>query len=364
MEEPALDPTRPCPPPNPSAAWAPPAPPKRRLGCLAGVLGGCLLSALLVGAVIVSIPLGLAAIAAHAGDALEEIDLPQGARHALLRGEAGENARGVLRLSLRGVITGLPPNRWYSPEDCDAAVLEAIEAVIADDDFDAILLDVSSPGGGVTPSDALYHALERFKAAKEGRRVIVLGGDLVASGAYYLAMQADWIRLRPTTLVGSIGVIVPGLNAAGLAQKLGIADNSVASGASKDLGNPLKPVNPEHNAILKTVVDALYERFVALVAKGRALPEADVRRLADGRVFSARDAVNLRLADDIGYEDTLDAKIAELLGCSEGDLAVYGPRRAGGTFRAVLGELPGALGQGVGQALLGAPPAAPQYLHR
>ena len=261
------------------------------------------------------------------------------------------------------MITGKAPNRWVSEPDCDVAFRAAIERAIDDDDIDALLLIVNTPGGGVTASDAIYHALERFKAAKPGRKVIVQAGDLIASGGYYLAMQADWIRILPTTTIGSIGVIYPGVNFSGLAQKLGIADNSVTSGASKDLGNPLKPVNPEHNAIIRTLLTATYDRFVGLVAKGRGIPEADVRRLADGRVFTPQDAVNLRLADEIGYEDTLDAKIAEILGCAEGDLAIYEPRRTGNTFRAIYG-LPSAIGRGIGEGLLGADPATPAYLYK
>lgn len=357
-------------PTPPLGGWERPEPPKprRRFGCLAGVMCGCLLSVVLAVAAMVAVPVGMVALAGKMADKWDRdatLAEARGAfRYQLLRGcDTQEGMRAVLRLRLRGVITGTPASRWYTEADSDVAVLEAIEAAIDDPFFDGILLDVSSPGGGVTASDAIYHALERFKAAKAGRKVFVLGGDLVASGAYYLAMQADWIRLRPTTLVGSIGVIVPGVNAAGLAQRLGIADNSIASGASKDLGNPLKPINPEHNAILKTVVDAMYARFVGLVAKGRKLPEADVRRLADGRVFTAQDAVNLRLADDVGYEDTLDDKLCELLGCTEEELAVYEPRHAKNTFRAILGELPAAVGRDVRQALL-EPPAKPTPQYR
>ena len=351
-------------PPRPfDPVWQPPRP-KRRFGCLTGLLCGCLASAVLAAVALCAVPVGLAALFGAALDSVGEVDIHKAATYQLVRGEAGDDARNVLRLELSGVITGKAPNRWVSEPDCDVAFRAAIERAIDDDDIDALLLIVNTPGGGVTASDAIYHALERFKAAKPGRKVIVQAGDLIASGGYYLAMQADWIRILPTTTIGSIGVIYPGVNFSGLAQKLGIADNSVASGASKDLGNPLKPVNPEHNAIIRTLLTATYDRFVGLVAKGRGIPEADVRRLADGRVFTPQDAVNLRLADEIGYEDTLDAKIAEILGCAEGDLAIYEPRRPGNTFRAVIDGLPSAIGRGIGEGLLGADPATPAYLYK
>ncbi len=348
---------------EPNAAAYPVPPRPRRLGgCLPGFLAGCL-GALLLPFVCLA---GLVFLVKGAGERMainvsDSLGAATGGYEWLRGAEKEEGARQVLRLELSGIITGAAPSRWYLPPECDAAVLEEIEKAIDDPGFDALLLEVNSPGGGVTPSDALWHALGRFKAAKEGRRVIVLGGDVVASGAYYLAMQADWIRLRPTTLVGSIGVIMPGFNAAGLAEKLGLADNSIASGAAKDLGNPLKPVNPEHNAILQTVVDGMYARFVSIVAKGRRLTEADVRKLADGRVFTAADAVNLRLADDIGYEDTLDAEIARLLGCDEAALAVYRPSRKANALRAFLSDFPSALGRGLAAPLAERPARGAEY---
>ncbi len=330
--------------------------PRRGRGCLPGVLGGCLLSFLLM------VGTGFAFVTLLATLGYQSVSkLPTGEAMDYYESLRGEGEVGVLRLELNGLITGAAPNRWYLPPDCDAAVRTEIEDAIACEAIDAILLVVDSPGGGVTASDAIYHALERFKASAEGRKVFVLGGDVMASGAYYLAMQADWIRLHPTTLIGSIGVILPGVNAAGLAQKLGLVDNSIASGASKDLGNPLKPINPAHNAILKQVVDALYNRFVALVAKGRRLTEEDVRKLADGRIFSANDAVNLRLADDIGYEDTFDAKMAEVLGCEEAALTIYTPSYHEDALRAFLSDFPYAFGRAFTAPLTTSPKQAPEY---
>ena len=335
-----------------------PPPPRRRGGCLTGFLGGCLTAVVLVFALFVALPVwllssGAEQVSFHVGPAQP---------YAVEAGDpAAKDARGVLRLALNGVITGAAP-RWGG-EDCDAAVLEAIERAIDDDTIDAILLAIDSPGGGVGASDALYHALERFKAADPGRKVVVQAGDLLASGAYYVAMQADWIAVRPTTVVGSIGVIMPGFNASALAQRLGVADASIASGPSKDLGNPLKPVNAAHVSILQTVVDDLYDRFVGIVADGRGLPESDVRALADGRILSAEDALAHRLVDAIGYEDGLDAKLAELLGCPEDRLVRYVPPRRP-ALGGLLDGLGASLGRGAAEALLTQPVATPQYLLR
>ena len=322
-----------------------------RLGCLFGFGGGCLVALLLI-VLVLSVGGGLLVGGMHA--LMGEVDPAQPYR--VVAGDPDEDeARGVLRVEISGVITG---------SEGGAAALRAIEHAIDDEDIQAILLVIDSPGGGVGPSDALYHALERFKLARPGRVVVVQAEDLLASGAYYVAMQADWISVTPTTVVGSIGVIMPGLNAAGLAQKLGLADSSVASGPSKDLGNPLKPVNPAHTAIQQAVVDALYDRFVGIVAGGRHLPESDVRALADGRILSARDALELRLVDAIGYEDGLDAKLAELLNCPEKDLVRYAPPESRGGLGALLGGFSSEVGRGAAEALLQQSPATPQYLLR
>ncbi len=297
-------------------------PPLKSKGCLFGFFGGCFVTLLLmVAAPVIVFIIGMIALWNTAEPAISEyVQTPYTYC-------SGEGEVDVLRLELNGPI-GMSTSSWMVEPDSDIAVLEAIEEVIEDEEIRAILLVLDSPGGGITASDNLYHAFERFKAAYEGRKVIVLGRDLVASGGYYVALQADWIRLQPTSLVGSIGVIVPGINVAQLAQRLGIADYSIASGDAKDLGNPLKPVNPAHTALLQEVVNTLHARFVSLVAKHRKLGMDEVRKVADGRVFTAEDAVNRKLADDVGYEDTLEIKIAELLGCAPVDLCFVAPRNA------------------------------------
>lgn len=331
-----------------------------RRGYFFGVASGCLGALLLlVGGVILGFYLLMGGVHALLG----EMDPTQRPYHVVEGDPSEDGARGVLRVEISGVITG-SERGWSAAAGNDVAALRAIEHAIDDDDIQAILLVIDSPGGGVGPSDALYHALERFKLARPGRVVVVQAGDLLASGAYYIAMQADWVNATPTTVVGSIGVIMPGINAAGLAQKIGLSDSSVASGPSKDLGNPLKPVNPAHTAIQQAVVDALYDRFVGIVAGGRHLPESDVRTLADGRILSARDALEHRLIDGIGYEDGLDAKLAELLNCPEKDLVRYAPPKSRGGLGTLLGGFSAEVGRGAAETLLQQPPSTPQYLLR
>ena len=193
-------------------------------------------------------------------------------------------------------------------------------------------MEIDTPGGGVTLADELHDAILRFRQSSEGRFVFVHMGDLCCSGGYYTAVGADWIMARPTTLTGSIGVIMSTFNIAELAHKIGVTDVTIASGENKDLLNPLKPVKPEHVKILEEPIKQLYERFVGIVAEGRDLPIEVVRQLADGRVFTADDALKHKLVDSIGHEDEAIEQIKKL---ADGDVRIYGYRKKNG-FMSIL----------------------------
>ncbi len=336
-----------------------PKPPARGKGCFWGFGLGCFASFLIV---VVMPMLAVVGLGLAVKDSIQSQVVAWDPEAPSLTEQVDDGKIPVLQLELKGVITGEWNSPWYTDPASDAAVLEAIQDAAENESVKGLLLKVNSPGGSVTASDNLYHALEVFKQRQPGRKVIVMGGDIVTSGAYYLAMQADWIRVQPTTVVGSIGVIMPGINLSGLATRMGVTDNSIASGASKDMGNPLKPVNPEHNAVLKTVVDGMYARFVDLVAKGRKMQAQEVKKVADGRVFTAKDARNLRLVDDIGYIDTIDAKIAELFNCKVEDLYLYENNAEQQVFKAFFSAFPQALGKAFSETLMQQERATPQYL--
>ena len=250
-------------------------------------------------------------------------------RLAWLSGDGDEESARILKIRLRGVISESIEYSIFNPtEDTSApSALRKIRAATKDDSIDGIYLDIDSPGGSVTMSDELHDALWRFRASDTNRFVFVHMGDLCCSGGYYTAAPATWIMARPTTLTGSIGVILGGINMAELARKIGIEDVTIASGDNKDLLNPLKPVNTNHVAILKRPISQLYDRFVSIVAKGRGLPVETVRTLADGRIFSAEDAVKEKLVDSIGHEEDAMEKIRELAG---NDVRIYGYREKTG----------------------------------
>ncbi|MCX7818736.1 MAG: signal peptide peptidase SppA [Kiritimatiellae bacterium] len=203
---------------------------------------------------------------------------------------------------------------FFAGGDLVESVLRQIRAASNDEHVRAILLDVSSPGGAVTPCDEIHAALRRFRESREDRRVVALVRDLAASGGYYVAVAADRIVAQPTAIVGSIGVLFESLNWHELARKLGVDAAVVKSGENKDLMNPFRPVDTNHLEILKRIVDDCHRRFCELVAKGRNLPVEEVRSLADGTVFTAADARARRMVDEIGFWEEAVAATARELG--------------------------------------------------
>jgi protease-4 len=192
-----------------------------------------------------------------------------------------------------------------SGENPVALFRERLDAAAADRRVKAVVLRINSPGGAVTASDIMYQDLLRFRE-KTGKPVVACMMDVAASGAYYLAMGCDWVYAHPTTVTGSIGVIMSLYNASGLAAKLGITSEPIKSGPIKDIGNPLRLMTEQERGVLQDMVNSFYNQFVHVVVVGRHLPEERVRVLADGRVYTGLNAKELGLVDDIGYlEDAI-----------------------------------------------------------
>ena len=231
-------------------------------------------------------------------------------------GNGSEKAPKVLRIRMRGPIFEGERHKLFELDDMSSAsaALRYLVAAEKDKSLRGVWLYIDSPGGTVTMSDRMHEAIMRFRQAGTNRFVFVQMGDMCCSGGYYVAAAADRIMARPTTLTGSIGVVMNGVNAAVLAQKIGIESVTIASADNKDLLNPLKPVNPAHVEILKKPIVQMYDRFVGIVAKGRRLPVDKVRALADGRVFSADDARESGLVDLIGHDREALAEVCRMAG--------------------------------------------------
>ncbi len=192
-----------------------------------------------------------------------------------------------------------------------AEIVRLIKKAADDGEVKAILLRVDSPGGSVIGSDEIYNALK-----KVDKPIVVQMGNVAASGGYYVSMAAKHIIAHPDTLTGSIGVISEFTNIEGLYEKLGLKSTIIKSGEFKDFGNPTSPFTEEDRALWQAVIDEVYEHFVTLVANGRKMTVEEVKKLADGRIYTGRQALKLKLVDQLGYfEDAVD-KAAALGGIS------------------------------------------------
>ena len=222
----------------------------------------------------------------------------------------GTGAGKVLLMDLSGVISEEPLISLgaQAPRvSILARVREELKKAEDDHRIQALVVRINSPGGTATASDILYRELSAFKARKK-IPVVAAIMDVGASGGYYVALAADTIVAHPTTVTGSIGVVMLTLNAEGLLQKVGIAPLAIKSGAKKDMGSPFRGLSDEERQIFQGVIDDLYGRFVSLIAKERRMPEDKVRAFADGRIYTARQAKELGLVDRVGYlEEAVEA---------------------------------------------------------
>lgn len=223
---------------------------------------------------------------------------------------AGAGRDKVLVLDLSGMITSERSSSSLSGASEIGMVplfREELDKARRDRSVKAMVLRINSPGGGVTASDVLYHEIKKFRQ-ETGIAVIAHFMDAGASGAYYAALAADKITAQPTSVTGSIGVIMWRIDATGLMQKVGIQAMEIASGERKGMGSPFRTVTPEEMKIFKNVVDSVYERFVDLIVLERRLPRERVLQLADGRIYTSAEAKKEGLIDDIGYlEDAIEA---------------------------------------------------------
>lgn len=177
------------------------------------------------------------------------------------------------------------------------SVVEEIKGYVKDKSVKAIVLRVESPGGGVVASQEIYGEVKKAAAAK---KVVVSMGSVAASGGYYVSAPASTIIANPGTITGSIGVIMEIPNIKGLMDKIGVTTEVIKSGKHKDLASVFRGVGREEREILQGVMDDVHQQFIQAVSEGRKMPEERVRKIADGRVFSGRQAKNAGLVDDLG----------------------------------------------------------------
>lgn len=286
-------------------------------------------------------------------------------------GEAKWTTKAAI-VSIDGVIMrGSDGGLFGGGVDPVSQVLRHIRAAINDENVKALLVTINSPGGGVTASDEIYNALLAFKDSDEERIVVAHVSDMAASGGYYIAVASDYIVAQPTSIIGSIGVMWPSINFSTGMRNFGVADETVTSAENKVLLSPLSPIDPQHKDIIQGIVNSMFERFTGLVLNSRDFDAeyADENKLFDGRVFSAPDALRLKLIDEVGYTGDSMEKVRVLLETDE--IAFYRYEEPKKGLAAILfgqGEnapqaAPPAGGlQSLADRLLQLPPHGPYYL--
>jgi protease-4 len=173
-----------------------------------------------------------------------------------------------------------------------------------DESIKAVVIKVDSPGGAVGASQEIYRAIEKLRDKKP---VIVSMGNVAASGGYYVSAAATEIFANPGTITGSIGVIIQHVDFSNVLKKLGIKVNNIKSGKNKDILYPNRPLTPEQKKLLEKTVMDVYDQFLNAITKYRPIAKEVLRKYADGRVFSGREAKKLNLIDKIGnIEDAIE----------------------------------------------------------
>ena len=242
----------------------------------------------------------------------------------------GTGSAKILILDVEGVLSEGEETSAFgliSHESQVARVRQQLDTARKDSRIAALVLRIDSPGGTAAASDLLYHEVLRFKEEKKVPVLAQLMG-VAASGGYYVAMAADALYAQPTSVTGSIGVIFEGVNVSGLMSKLGIADQTLKSGALKDAGSPLRPMTPAERAQLQSVIDELFARFCDVVAAGRPkLGPERVHALADGRVYAAPQALAAGLVDGIAYLPDTIGEARRSAGVEKARVILY--RRSG-----------------------------------
>jgi protease-4 len=159
---------------------------------------------------------------------------------------------------------------------------------------------IDSPGGTASASEEIYRGMKRLKAEYPGKPIVVSMGDAAASGGYYMACAGDYVFANAATATGSIGVRSSFVSIEGLITEYGVEATDITSGEFKAMGSMYRDLTDEERAIFEHQVNVIYDEFVAAVVEGRGLPEATVRKVADGRVWMGKDAVDLGLVDELG----------------------------------------------------------------
>jgi protease-4 len=258
------------------------------------------------------------------------IPISEKLEETVVASDAGILLPKIALVDVEGVILNAKESGLMcSGENMMALAVEKLQKAAADPQVKAVVVRVNTPGGGVTASDIIYREVVKIREGDKARKhppkpVVAAMLDTAASGGYYIACGADEIMAQPTTVTGSIGVVMLTYSAKGLLDKVGVTTDAIKSGPRKDMGSPFKPMDPEDRKIFQDMINEFYTAFVHVVACSRTkLTEARIRQLADGRVYSGCQAQKLGLVDRIGGLDEALVRAKELAKIDSARVVMY-----------------------------------------
>lgn len=230
----------------------------------------------------------------------------------------------ILLISLDGVLSVSSPSGMFASSVSPVTkIKDALQRAEDSPWIKAVLLRIDSPGGTVTASDIIYNEILRFKE-RTGKPVVAICMGVAASGGYYAAMAADKVYVHPTTITGSMSVISIYPNLEELGKKIGVGVNVIKSGEFKDTGAFWRSMTSREEEILQEMNDSMHERFIEVIEEGRPkLTSEKIRELADGRVYNARQAMELGLIDGICYMEEAFDLVKREAGLDDADLVTY-----------------------------------------
>src|SRR2546423_1474456 len=290
-------------------------PADRKLGCLS-----VFLAVALCASVVVNFVLAIAAFRSFGTGARFEEPSPTFREVIVQRGTRGSSDK-VAVIMMRGLISSSLPGNVGDTMVDDMRL--ALEQARDDDHVRAVVLEIDSPGGEVTASDAIYNWVVKTRAKKP---VVVYMDSLAASGGYYVACGGKYLMANETTITGSIGVIIQTLNYEQLFNKVGLASVVFKSGKVKDILSGTRPVTPGERGFMQNFVMKIYDKFLGIVAKERSLSAEALRNtIADGRILSGKEALENKLIDGLGELEDAYAKARQLGGAPSASIVKYGP---------------------------------------
>jgi len=247
--------------------------------------------------------------------------------------EEGNMDSRIAVLNVDGVIqdTGEASPLFGSSGYNHSFFMDQLEQVKQDDSVKAVVLNVNSPGGGVVESAQIYDKIKEIQDETK-KPIYASMGAIAASGGYYISAPAEKIFVNEETLTGSIGVIMESVNYGKLAERYGVDFVTIKSGPYKDIMSPTREMTDEEHDLLQGMLNESYEAFVDVIEEGRGMSEKEVKEYADGRIMSGRQAVEVGLADDFGFEEDVIASMKQDFDLGDAEVFEYGASEGWGSL--------------------------------